>query len=174
PRRQREILRAGSDARGRPRCLVMADRRPSRLCVRRCQTHGEGRRGRAGRHRRPVRGALGRSSNRLRYGPEEARPIPTRCLLNEVEDCALTPAQSTAYLPAWLPTFDTPMNTTLLPPEPVQTTCPYCGVGCGVLATPNEQGDVAIAGDPAHPASFGRLCSNGGALDETLGSRSRL
>jgi assimilatory nitrate reductase catalytic subunit len=43
-----------------------------------------------------------------------------------------------------------------------------------VLATPNGQGDVAIAGDPAHPANFGRLCSKGFALNETLGSSSRL
>jgi assimilatory nitrate reductase catalytic subunit len=41
----------------------------------------------------------------------------------------------------------------------VKTTCPYCGVGCGVLATPDGQGGVAIAGDPDHPANFGRLCS---------------
>ncbi len=52
---------------------------------------------------------------------------------------------------------------------PVRTTCPYCGVGCGVLATPDGKGGAAIAGDPAHPANFGRLCSKGSALGETLG-----
>ena len=51
-----------------------------------------------------------------------------------------------------------------------RTTCPYCGVGCGVLAT----ADGAIAGDPDHPANFGRLCSKGTALGETLGREGRL
>jgi len=50
-----------------------------------------------------------------------------------------------------------------------RTTCPYCGVGCGVLATPDGGGGAAIAGDPEHPANFGRLCSKGSALGETHG-----
>ncbi|MFL9823402.1 molybdopterin-dependent oxidoreductase [Rhodoplanes sp. SY1] len=56
----------------------------------------------------------------------------------------------------------------------VRTTCPYCGVGCGVVATPDGQGGLAIAGDPDHPANFGRLCSKGAALGETLGLATRL
>jgi assimilatory nitrate reductase catalytic subunit len=55
-----------------------------------------------------------------------------------------------------------------------RTTCPYCGVGCGVLATPDGNGGAAIAGDPDHPANFGRLCSKGSALGETLGLEDRL
>src|ERR1700693_4594378 len=55
-----------------------------------------------------------------------------------------------------------------------RTTCPYCGVGCGVLATPDGGGGAAIAGDPEHPANFGRLCSKGSALGETLGQDERL
>lgn len=55
-----------------------------------------------------------------------------------------------------------------------RTTCPYCGVGCGVLATPDGNGGAAIAGDPEHPANFGRLCSKGSALGETLGLGHRL
>ena len=55
-----------------------------------------------------------------------------------------------------------------------RTTCPYCGVGCGVLATPQADGSVAIAGDPDHPANFGRLCSKGAALGETLSLDGRL
>ncbi len=51
-----------------------------------------------------------------------------------------------------------------------RTTCPYCGVGCGVLASP----DGKVSGDPAHPANFGRLCSKGSALGETLGLDGRL
>jgi assimilatory nitrate reductase catalytic subunit len=55
-----------------------------------------------------------------------------------------------------------------------RTTCPYCGVGCGVLATPNGKGGAAISGDPDHPANFGRLCSKGSALGETLALETRL
>src|SRR6188768_2370888 len=55
-----------------------------------------------------------------------------------------------------------------------KTTCPYCGVGCGVLARPDGKGGAAIAGDPDHPANFGRLCSKGSALGETLGLDTRL
>jgi len=56
----------------------------------------------------------------------------------------------------------------------VKTTCAYCGVGCGVLATPDGRGGAAISGDPDHPANFGRLCSKGSALGETLGLTNRL
>src|ERR1700712_710892 len=55
-----------------------------------------------------------------------------------------------------------------------RTTCPYCGVGCGVLATPDGNGGAAISGDPDHPANFGRLCSKGSALGETVGLDGRL
>ena len=64
----------------------------------------------------------------------------------------------------------------VLPPRTssVRTTCPYCGVGCGVLAMPDREGGAAIVGDPAHPANFGRLCSKGSALGETLALGRRL
>jgi assimilatory nitrate reductase catalytic subunit len=55
-----------------------------------------------------------------------------------------------------------------------RTTCPYCGVGCGVLATPDGRGGAAISGDGEHPANFGRLCSKGSALGETVGLEDRL
>ncbi|MEO9576364.1 MAG: nitrate reductase [Tateyamaria sp.] len=50
------------------------------------------------------------------------------------------------------------------------TTCPYCGVGCGVIASP----DGTIKGDPDHPANYGRLCSKGSALGETIDLEGRL
>ncbi|HXP06753.1 MAG TPA: molybdopterin-dependent oxidoreductase [Stellaceae bacterium] len=53
---------------------------------------------------------------------------------------------------------------------PTRTTCPYCGVGCGLLAF----SDGRIAGDPDHPANRGRLCSKGAALGETLSDTGRL
>lgn len=52
----------------------------------------------------------------------------------------------------------------------VRTTCPYCGVGCGVLAGT----DGTIAGDKKHPANFGRLCSKGTALGQTISLDGRL
>lgn len=61
-----------------------------------------------------------------------------------------------------------------LAPRVTRTTCPYCGVGCGVLATPDGKGGAAVAGDPTHPANLGRLCSKGSALGETLGLGSRV
>tara|TARA_R110002020_G_scaffold24424_3_gene80426 strand:+ start:957 stop:3626 length:2670 start_codon:yes stop_codon:yes gene_type:complete len=56
----------------------------------------------------------------------------------------------------------------------VKTTCPYCGVGCGVLATLEEGGAITIKGDPDHPANLGRLCSKGSALGETTDLDGRL
>ena len=51
----------------------------------------------------------------------------------------------------------------------VRTTCPYCGVGCGVVVS-----DGAVSGDREHPSNFGRLCSKGAALAETLDDSRRL
>jgi len=56
----------------------------------------------------------------------------------------------------------------------VKTTCPYCGVGCGVIAHVGDDGAVSVKGDPEHPANFGRLCSKGSALAETLDLDGRL
>jgi assimilatory nitrate reductase catalytic subunit len=58
-------------------------------------------------------------------------------------------------------------------PDPVRTTCPYCGVGCGIVASPTPDG-WRIDGDPDHPANRGRLCSKGLALADTLGPATRL
>ena len=56
----------------------------------------------------------------------------------------------------------------------VATACPYCGVGCGVRVTRAPDNSLSVAGDPDHPANFGRLCSKGAALAETLGPEDRL
>ena len=58
----------------------------------------------------------------------------------------------------------------MIPQGAVGTTCPYCGVGCGLLVA----ADGTVAGDPDHPANRGRLCSKGAALAETLGASGRL
>ncbi|WP_033923413.1 nitrate reductase [Sphingomonas sp. 37zxx] len=56
----------------------------------------------------------------------------------------------------------------------IRTTCAYCGVGCGILATPTGERSATIAGDPDHPANAGRLCSKGTHLGETIGLEGRL
>ncbi|MET0545572.1 MAG: molybdopterin-dependent oxidoreductase [Caulobacterales bacterium] len=56
----------------------------------------------------------------------------------------------------------------------VETTCPYCGVGCGVRAQATPERTACISGLESHPANFGRLCSKGMALGATLGLQSRL
>ena len=56
----------------------------------------------------------------------------------------------------------------------VSTTCPYCGVGCGVQATIQGDNLMATKGDHRHPANFGRLCIKGSKLPETGGHEGRL
>ena len=58
--------------------------------------------------------------------------------------------------------------------DAVRTTCAYCGVGCGILATPTGGREVVIKGDPDHPATHGKLCSKGTHLGETVGLEGRL
>ncbi|MFM0466735.1 nitrate reductase [Paraburkholderia strydomiana] len=58
--------------------------------------------------------------------------------------------------------------------DTVRTTCPYCGVGCGVRVSARPDGGHDMAGDELHPANFGRLCVKGSALGETIGLDGRL
>lgn len=59
----------------------------------------------------------------------------------------------------------------------ILTTCPYCGVGCGIrasAATEGAQQTLAVRGDSSHPANSGRLCVKGSALGQTLSAEGRL
>ncbi|NQD36585.1 molybdopterin-dependent oxidoreductase [Permianibacter sp. IMCC34836] len=58
--------------------------------------------------------------------------------------------------------------------EQTRTTCPYCGVGCGLRIQRSADGRLSVQGDPEHPANLGRLCSKGSALIDTLGLQDRL
>lgn len=58
--------------------------------------------------------------------------------------------------------------------EITHTSCPYCGVGCGVLAGVDDNNVITISGDPHHPANAGKLCSKGLALAETFDDEHRL
>ena len=62
-------------------------------------------------------------------------------------------------------------------PKTEQTTCPYCGVGCGVLlkhSLSSCDSIETVTGDTDHPANFGRLCVKGSNLSETLSPEGRL
>ena len=48
-----------------------------------------------------------------------------------------------------------------------KSTCPYCGVGCGVIIESSGDQITGVRGDPLHPANFGRLCSKGANLHLT-------
>jgi assimilatory nitrate reductase catalytic subunit len=61
-----------------------------------------------------------------------------------------------------------------IPVQTVRTTCPYCGVGCGVTAAVKPGTIPIIAGDAQHTANKGRLCVKGAALGETLDLDGRL
>jgi assimilatory nitrate reductase catalytic subunit len=48
-----------------------------------------------------------------------------------------------------------------------RSTCPYCGVGCGVVIESEGTQITGVRGDPDHPANFGRLCTKGSTLHLT-------
>jgi assimilatory nitrate reductase catalytic subunit len=48
-----------------------------------------------------------------------------------------------------------------------KSTCPYCGVGCGVVIESEGEQITGVRGDPDHPANFGRLCTKGSTLHLT-------
>lgn len=58
-----------------------------------------------------------------------------------------------------------------------QTTCPYCGVGCGVTATVQDTAlgkKVSVVGDVNHPSNYGKLCIKGSNLADTIGLETRV
>ena len=48
-----------------------------------------------------------------------------------------------------------------------RTTCPYCGVGCGVIVEHDAASIIGVRGDPDHPANRGQLCTKGRTLHLT-------
>ncbi|GMQ47123.1 nitrate reductase [Vibrio sp. 10N] len=60
-------------------------------------------------------------------------------------------------------------------PRSVKTTCPYCGVGCGLVAKCVSQPKQASTnGDYSHPANMGALCIKGSSLDQSHTGPARL
>ena len=52
-------------------------------------------------------------------------------------------------------------------PKETKSTCPYCGVGCGVIIEHDGLAISGVRGDPDHPANLGRLCTKGTTLHLT-------
>ena len=59
-------------------------------------------------------------------------------------------------------------------PMETPSTCPYCGVGCGVLIKTEAGKITGVRGDPNHPANFGRLCTKGATLHLSTTKQNRL
>ena len=75
-----------------------------------------------------------------------------------------------------IPVVELESSTELLT-KTTNTTCPYCGVGCGVTATVQETAlgqKVTVEGDVNHPSNYGKLCIKGSNLADTLGLESRV
>ena len=52
--------------------------------------------------------------------------------------------------------------------------CPFCGVGCGLIAHTKGGKLINVEGDPDHPINQGSLCSKGQAVFEVVTSPRRL
>lgn len=50
----------------------------------------------------------------------------------------------------------------------IKSTCAYCGVGCGIEARPKSNGQLEVRGDKEHPSNYGKLCTKGIALGDTV------
>src|SRR5947209_16920708 len=61
-----------------------------------------------------------------------------------------------------------------MPMKDVRTLCPYCGVGCGILARGDGTMITKVRGDPHHPANFGKLCQKGSTVALTVNAPTRL
>ncbi len=76
-----------------------------------------------------------------------------------------------------IPVKPVPVSTESVP-SLAQTTCPYCGVGCGVDITMQQEAGntvlTSLTGTPEHPANFGRLCVKGTNLLDTNSENGRL
>jgi ferredoxin-nitrate reductase len=61
---------------------------------------------------------------------------------------------------------------TMNSPKKYKTTCCYCGVGCGIVATDLGNGKIHVEGDKDHPVNRGMLCSKGLNLHYTVNDKS--
>jgi len=57
--------------------------------------------------------------------------------------------------------------------ERVRTQCPYCGVGCGLVAEVDRGRLTSVAGDPEHPVNRGATCRKPLGLPDAVHSADR-
>jgi formate dehydrogenase major subunit len=63
----------------------------------------------------------------------------------------------------------------ILKAKETTTICPYCAVGCGVIAHSKKSGKLLnTEGDPDHPINEGALCSKGAGLYQMTVNRDRM
>ena len=55
--------------------------------------------------------------------------------------------------------------------EAFNSTCCYCGVGCGITVYKDKKGRVTVEGTPDYPVNKGMLCSKGMNLHHTVNDR---
>jgi sulfite reductase (NADPH) flavoprotein alpha-component len=61
-----------------------------------------------------------------------------------------------------------------MPTTDIKTVCPYCGVGCGLIATTDGRKVLRVRADPKHPANLGAICRKGATVAQTIHVRTRL
>ncbi len=63
----------------------------------------------------------------------------------------------------------------ILKAKETTTICPYCAVGCGIIAHSKKTGRlINTEGDPDHPINEGSLCSKGAALFQMTENKARI
>lgn len=56
----------------------------------------------------------------------------------------------------------------------VKGSCPYCGVGCGIVMEVRDNRVIKVSGDKSHPANFGRLCTKGNSCAQVIAHPGRM
>jgi len=65
----------------------------------------------------------------------------------------------------------------ILKAKETTTICPYCAVGCGLIAHSKKSGSrklINTEGDPDHPINEGALCAKGAALYQMTVNKARM
>lgn len=60
-----------------------------------------------------------------------------------------------------------------LGPQEIRSTCPYCGVGCGIVATVDHGRLLSVRGDDEHPVNRGKTCRKPVELPSAAHHRAR-
>ena len=80
-------------------------------------------------------------------------------------------AEAVCQSPSWAYTVPT---TKIKQATETTSICPYCGVGCGLIAHSSNNQLINVEGDPDHPINQGTLCSKGQAVFQIINNDRRL